>query len=534
MATAAPRPSTPALAALALFLMFAGVWTCDGAVLSLAALPGGYLSIRVFSLITYGLALAFAWRVGRGPQAALLGTARRRRLLNRFVAVGAALFVAGAAGLLLGKGAGPVAVGCVFLTKGIGPLLSVALLLLFARLDRPAATKAAALGMAGAFAFEAVTGVGAQAAAVGPEALFLLGALCLAGASAAVLELVRRRPAFPEGDEAEAAGRDGAGWAAGRDGASVGKEGLSGAATLGLPLTATALLLGFLRSDTTPSDSVGIAAALAVLLAVGAAAAWSPRLSPAALFRVAVACAAAGFLLEPLLAVLSPHLAPTLSGIGCALFEILIWIMSASAVRSHRYPLRVAAVMRLLAVVGHLLGTGLAVTAASLASAFPRAPETAGLVLVFVYLLMVLAFSKRTAAVQEEGTGERPGVSPGEGSAAPTAGERSDAGGGDRGSSRDATPDDGGASPAAAATTLGTQDFWQAPCAALSRQWKLTPREGEVLEQLAQGRDLAFMQEKFMLSRNTVKMHVRNVYAKLGVHGKQEVIDLVEATRWRL
>ena len=39
------------------------------------------------------------------------------------------------------------------------------------------------------------------------------------------------------------------------------------------------------------------------------------------------------------------------------------------------------------------------------------------------------------------------------------------------------------------------------------------------------------MEEKFVLSRNTVKMHVRNVYAKLGIHGKQEAIDLVEATR---
>lgn len=39
------------------------------------------------------------------------------------------------------------------------------------------------------------------------------------------------------------------------------------------------------------------------------------------------------------------------------------------------------------------------------------------------------------------------------------------------------------------------------------------------------------MEEKFVISRNTVKMHVRNIYAKLGVHSKQEVIDLVEQTR---
>jgi len=32
-----------------------------------------------------------------------------------------------------------------------------------------------------------------------------------------------------------------------------------------------------------------------------------------------------------------------------------------------------------------------------------------------------------------------------------------------------------------------------------------------------------------VLSRNTVKTHVQNIYAKLGVHSQQELIDLVEA-----
>lgn len=31
-----------------------------------------------------------------------------------------------------------------------------------------------------------------------------------------------------------------------------------------------------------------------------------------------------------------------------------------------------------------------------------------------------------------------------------------------------------------------------------------------------------------MLSRNTVKTHVQNIYAKLGVHSQQELIDVVE------
>lgn len=41
------------------------------------------------------------------------------------------------------------------------------------------------------------------------------------------------------------------------------------------------------------------------------------------------------------------------------------------------------------------------------------------------------------------------------------------------------------------------------------------------------------MEDRLCLSRNTVKTHVKRVYAKTGVHGKQELIDLVDAERER-
>ena len=75
--------------------------------------------------------------------------------------------------------------------------------------------------------------------------------------------------------------------------------------------------------------------------------------------------------------------------------------------------------------------------------------------------------------------------------------------------------------------------YWKRPCALVAEACGLTPRETEVLEQLAQGRDLAFMEERFTISRNTIKMHTKRVYAKLGVHSKQELIDLVDSVRER-
>lgn len=61
----------------------------------------------------------------------------------------------------------------------------------------------------------------------------------------------------------------------------------------------------------------------------------------------------------------------------------------------------------------------------------------------------------------------------------------------------------------------------------LARQYGLTKRESEVLVLLAYGRDLAFISSDLYLSRNTVKGYQKSIYAKLGVHSKQELIDFI-------
>ena len=63
----------------------------------------------------------------------------------------------------------------------------------------------------------------------------------------------------------------------------------------------------------------------------------------------------------------------------------------------------------------------------------------------------------------------------------------------------------------------------------LSERLALTPRESEALELLAHGRNVAAIQERMVISRSTARTHVRNVYAKLGVHSQQALIDLVES-----
>ncbi len=67
-------------------------------------------------------------------------------------------------------------------------------------------------------------------------------------------------------------------------------------------------------------------------------------------------------------------------------------------------------------------------------------------------------------------------------------------------------------------------------CDQVIAQFGLTPREGDVLRLLARGRTSPVIQEKLVLSHNTVKTHVRHIYAKLGIHSQQELIDIVEGT----
>ena len=58
--------------------------------------------------------------------------------------------------------------------------------------------------------------------------------------------------------------------------------------------------------------------------------------------------------------------------------------------------------------------------------------------------------------------------------------------------------------------------------------FELSERETEVALLIAQGRSKAYIAEALYLSENTVRTHAKNIYAKLDVHSKQELIDLLQ------
>lgn len=65
-------------------------------------------------------------------------------------------------------------------------------------------------------------------------------------------------------------------------------------------------------------------------------------------------------------------------------------------------------------------------------------------------------------------------------------------------------------------------------CEQLSAQFDLTPREQEILLLLAQNYRAPYIAERLVVSQSTVKTHMRNLYAKLGVHSQAELLLLVE------
>lgn len=65
-------------------------------------------------------------------------------------------------------------------------------------------------------------------------------------------------------------------------------------------------------------------------------------------------------------------------------------------------------------------------------------------------------------------------------------------------------------------------------CVALGMQCGLTAREAEILELISLGYSRKRIGEMLELSTNTVNSYAKAVYAKLGLHGRQDAIDWIE------
>lgn len=72
------------------------------------------------------------------------------------------------------------------------------------------------------------------------------------------------------------------------------------------------------------------------------------------------------------------------------------------------------------------------------------------------------------------------------------------------------------------------QTIMRLRCEQIGNAYGLSPRENDVLVLLAKGYSSGAIQEHLHISQGTANSHTRNIYAKLGVHTKDEMIALVD------
>ena len=70
---------------------------------------------------------------------------------------------------------------------------------------------------------------------------------------------------------------------------------------------------------------------------------------------------------------------------------------------------------------------------------------------------------------------------------------------------------------------------WLEACRHVGGKVRLTEREQQVLEQISLGRSQKFIARRLTISHNTVRTHTGNIYAKLDVHSREQLIEMIEA-----
>ena len=69
---------------------------------------------------------------------------------------------------------------------------------------------------------------------------------------------------------------------------------------------------------------------------------------------------------------------------------------------------------------------------------------------------------------------------------------------------------------------------WSAALERVCRSYGVSQREEQVLESFSRGRSTAYIADELSLSEATVRTHLKRAYAKMDVHSRQELLDVIE------
>ena len=215
----------------------------------------------------------------------------------------------------------------------------------------------------------------------------------------------------------------------------------------------------------------------------------SKALSADLITQISVLCVVGGFFASATLGAEVRIVSTTLLSAGNTLFDIVAWVVLISAAaRNRRASVAIFAWGRGVAGLGTTLGAAIGVwsnQAFGLDTHMVAAAQGA-IILIFVgYALIGLRKFSFAETIQ-------------------------------------------GVAPVVEAAAETPEAQFENRCREVAQRYGLTARELEVFMMLARGRDRTYIQEQLTISRNTVKAHVKHIYAKLDIHAHQDLIDLVE------
>ncbi len=284
--------------------------------------------------------------------------------------------------------------------------------------------------------------------------------------------------------------------------------------------TATAFAVAITRTMTLSSrpDAVGTAGALCLVIGAAASLAALRRrrgsqaalLTIPALFRIMFPLVATLLLAFPIGGEGFEQVA------GAAVFAVYLIVsvlmVPACIDTAQREGLRVAAVYGLFAGMVHLAFSGATFLGVRLFAEGGGFGATTSLVATLL-VLYVLAMAYALVQRRTRGAGDPLGVV---GNA--DLDDRTLA-------SPDVSKDEAGAPEG---SSLDLPDPIERRCLILVERFGLSPRETDVLLAFSHGRNVSYLAEQLCLSPNTIRSHSKTLYTKLGVHSKQELLNLVE------
>lgn len=258
------------------------------------------------------------------------------------------------------------------------------------------------------------------------------------------------------------------------------------------------------------------------------------------LFSLVALFIMAGLLIAPLVLGGDTFAAHTCLFLGSASFSILLWLLVYGlGVRNVAAMAPVFGLLMALYTLGGFVGGALG--SATIGSADMPLAQTQAVILglafaFFAFVWLAIRDFSFSEAIRGVETTDQLEVVAGEveaaGSGVPEVAASGEAPGGVGTSADDESGGDGSAAAFESRGESSGKGRRPSPREArlreLAAQAQLTPREVEIFELLAQGRNAQYLMDTLHITRNTAKAHISHIYTKLGVHSHQDLLSLVE------